>query len=515
MYVAQAAHGALIALRMLTPEATPAAVRARALREARALAALEHPGIARVLGTGEQNGVGWIALDMAQGIDLGQLVSDRGALAPVLAVKYSIQIAEALAAAHDAGVVHRGIHPNNAVLASDGRIVLVDFAFVDAESDVAASDLASAYFAPEQIEHGRADERSDIWALGCTLFALLVGGPPFGKGGPTTTTAILRGEPSFPSTIPSAVRHAVSACLRKSAFARIASPREFAGMLRESLDGMRESPEVPERASLTRVATGRPAATTARPSRPSVQPSAAGSPGTARLSSRPPASAGRGLLPAAASPWAAPQVAGPSSASRLALSRGRVKGTAVRAIVRWFADTYGTAAMCRVGELASPELRAFLRPDDPTSGIMASGWYDTMLVGEVLDVFERVASPSDPSDFSDRVGEALARDNVYGVYRTLFRLVASPALMEANAQRVWQTYVDEGSLAVRLYGPAALEARVRGWSRHHPTVCRTMQPAMEHVLRAVGYRSVSVTRTRCVSRGDGLCEFDVRFGAPR
>jgi hypothetical protein len=144
---------------------------------------------------------------------------------------------------------------------------------------------------------------------------------------------------------------------------------------------------------------------------------------------------------------------------------------------------------------------------------MASGWYDTPLVGELLDVLERVAMPTDPTEFCARVGEALARDNVHGVYRALFRLIASPTLIEANAHRVWQTYVDEGSLTVRL-GPHGFDARIRGWSRHHSTVCRTMQPTIEHVLRAVGYKSVSVARMRCVARGDGVCEFEVRLQPP-
>ena len=175
---------------------------------------------------------------------------------------------------------------------------------------------------------------------------------------------------------------------------------------------------------------------------------------------------------------------------------------------------YGESALVRVADLASPDLRALFRPGDPASGIMASGWYDTPLVGELLDALERVAAPTDPSDFCSRVGEALARDNVHGVYRALFRLIASPALIEANAQRVWQTYVDEGTLTVRLAGQQGFEARIRGWSRHHPTVCRTMQPTIEHVLRAVGYKAVSVARTRCIARGDGVCEFEVRFNGP-
>jgi hypothetical protein len=169
--------------------------------------------------------------------------------------------------------------------------------------------------------------------------------------------------------------------------------------------------------------------------------------------------------------------------------------------------------MARVVDLASPELRGLLRPGDPASGIMASAWYDTLRVGELLDTLERVAAPTEPSEFCSRVGEALARDNVNGVYRALFRLIASPALIEANAQRIWQTYVDEGTLTVRLSGQRAFEAKIRGWSRHHPTVCRTVLPAIEHVLREVGYRGVSVARTRCVARGDGLCEFEARLEA--
>jgi predicted hydrocarbon binding protein len=190
-----------------------------------------------------------------------------------------------------------------------------------------------------------------------------------------------------------------------------------------------------------------------------------------------------------------------------------MKGAAVRAVVAWFAEAYGDPALAKVSELASPELRACLRVGDPACGVMASGWYETPLVGELLEVLERVACPFDPTEFRARIGEAIARDNVNGVYRALFRLIASPQLLEANSQRVWQTYVDEGTLTVRVKGPELFEARIRGWSRHHPSVCRTLRPTIEHVLRAVGYRQPAVTRTHCVAQGDGLCAFEVRWDA--
>jgi len=197
-----------------------------------------------------------------------------------------------------------------------------------------------------------------------------------------------------------------------------------------------------------------------------------------------------------------------SSTMRVAVSRGRIKGTAVRAGVAWFGEMYGDAALERVVELASPELRALLRPGDPVFGLIASGWYDTLLIGELLELVEHVAAPADPIAFGGRVAEAIARDNVGGVYRALFRLVASPPLLEANAQRVWHTYIDEGTMNVSLGASGSFEARVRGWSRHHPAVCRMLRAMLESLLRAVGYTALVVERTQCAGLGDPCCVFE-------
>jgi len=185
-----------------------------------------------------------------------------------------------------------------------------------------------------------------------------------------------------------------------------------------------------------------------------------------------------------------------------------VKGTALRAGVAWFGETYGEPGLCRVVELASPGLAQILRKDDFAFGIIASGWYETALVGELLSLIERVASPADTEAFAAKVAEAIARDNVNGVYRALFRLVASPPLLEANSQRVWRTYVDEGTLTVNLKGPGAFEARVRGWIHHDAAVCRMITFMIERLLRAVGYPGLVVERTECVSDGDPHCTFE-------
>ena len=179
----------------------------------------------------------------------------------------------------------------------------------------------------------------------------------------------------------------------------------------------------------------------------------------------------------------------------------------MRAGLLWYAESYGEPLLAKVFDQASPELRSVLREGDPAFGIMASAWYETALMGELLDLLDRVAAPEDSAEFSSRLAAAVARDNVNGVYRALFRLIASPPLLEANAQRVWGTYIDEGTLTVRVLAPGSFEGRVRGWSHHHATVCEMLRPFVEHLLRSIGYSALVVERTQCVDNGDGQCLF--------
>jgi hypothetical protein len=193
----------------------------------------------------------------------------------------------------------------------------------------------------------------------------------------------------------------------------------------------------------------------------------------------------------------------------MAVPSGRIKGTAIRAGVTWFSDTYGPPALERVVAAASPELHAMLNLHDPEAfGIIPSGWYDTLLMGELLETLVAVAAPPDRAQFEARIAEAVAKDNVSGVYRALFRLVSSPEQLVANAQRVWRTYVDEGTLTVQLRGPGEFEGRVRGWTRHHPALCSMVRALLERMLRLVGYTALVVDRSECVSRGDGQCVFE-------
>jgi len=174
-------------------------------REARALAALNHPNIATVFsieGPGPEHGRA-IAMELVDGDDLSLLIS-RGALPLAEALPIARQVAEALAAAHDAGIVHRDLKPANIKVRADGMVKVLDFGL--AQHSVADSDSGSgtgphvlpptlthddgltrdgavlgtaAYMAPEQARGVPVDKRADIWAFGVVLFEMLAGGRPF------------------------------------------------------------------------------------------------------------------------------------------------------------------------------------------------------------------------------------------------------------------------------------------------------------------------------------------------
>jgi hypothetical protein len=187
---------------------------------------------------------------------------------------------------------------------------------------------------------------------------------------------------------------------------------------------------------------------------------------------------------------------------------GRLKGTAIRAGLLWFGKIHGAESIVRAYELASPQLQSMLQLSDPACGIIPSGWYDVGCIGELLEILHRVADPPDLEEYENALTTAIADDNVNGIYRSLFKLVSSPSLLVANAQRVWATYVDEGTLIARAPTRGTLEFEARGWTHHHATVCRTVGYMIQNVLRAIGYNGLVVERTQCVGDGDSICAFE-------
>lgn len=167
----------------------------RFFREARAMARLSHPNIVPVYEVGGENELPYFAMELVPGGSLKEMLVRRGPLPPREAATVARDVAEGLAHAHRAGVLHRDVKPGNILLDSQGRARLTDFGLVR-RTDVATLTATDAivgtpqYMSPEQVRGEELDGRSDEFALGVTLYELLAGEPPFRGDNPA---AVLRG----------------------------------------------------------------------------------------------------------------------------------------------------------------------------------------------------------------------------------------------------------------------------------------------------------------------------------
>jgi eukaryotic-like serine/threonine-protein kinase len=167
-----------------------AELRARFVREARAVAAISHPNVVQVFTTGDFDGRPFIAMEYLSGQDLGTIVKSVGPLDSLAAADALLDAAQGLEAAARAGLIHRDVKPSNLVRLDSGGVKVTDFGLakpVDRTNDPALTAMGVVvgtpdYIAPEQARGDDIDSRVDVYALGCTLFFLLVGRPPFRKG---------------------------------------------------------------------------------------------------------------------------------------------------------------------------------------------------------------------------------------------------------------------------------------------------------------------------------------------
>jgi serine/threonine protein kinase len=212
-------------------------------QEARAVAALNHPNIVAMYDVGE----GYLVTELVDGEPIG------GNAGRARALDISAQIADGLAAAHEACIVHRDLKPANVLLRRDGRVKILDFGLAKVDGRAAAEAASSTvtmqtqpgivmgtagYMSPEQVRGRELDARSDIFNIGLILYELLTGERAFrADSGVEVMAAILNQEPApLPETLPLAVRRVVSRCLEKKPEDRFQSAADLAFSLRECMD---------------------------------------------------------------------------------------------------------------------------------------------------------------------------------------------------------------------------------------------------------------------------------------
>lgn len=213
--------------------------------EARHTAALSHPGIASVFDYGEDRRddgtcVAYLVMELVAGQPLSKVMRDRGVLPTNTVVSLLAQTAEALHAAHVAGVVHRDVKPGNLLMLDDGTIKVTDFGIARAANSVALTEVGqiigtAQYISPEQAVGGQATPASDVYSLGVIGYEMLAGHPPFtaDNAGALAMAHVHQAPPPLPATVPAAVGAAISEALAKNPSERPQGADVFAATLRE------------------------------------------------------------------------------------------------------------------------------------------------------------------------------------------------------------------------------------------------------------------------------------------
>src|SRR6185503_20000176 len=232
---------------------------ARFEREARMLAALNHPHIAAIHGVEESHGIRALVLELVEGETLAERIARCGGsgLAMREALDIASQIADALDAAHEKGIVHRDLKPANIKITQDGVVKVLDFGLAKLEPQGSGTDTQSptitingtregvvlgtaAYMSPEQARGQTVDKRADIWAFGCVLYEMLTGRSALSRETVSDTVAgILEREPdltALPTPLPATARRLLQRCLAKDLRLRLRDIGDARLDLRAALD---------------------------------------------------------------------------------------------------------------------------------------------------------------------------------------------------------------------------------------------------------------------------------------
>ena len=215
----------LVAVKVLKPEfREDTGFVAKFQKEAQAAAMLSHPNVVNVFDVGEDRGLYYIVMELIEGITLKNYITKKGKLSVKEATSIAIQVSLGLEAAHNRGIVHRDVKPQNIIISTDGKVKLSDFGIAKASDSntITANVMGSVHYSsPEQVRGGFADAKSDIYSLGITMYEMVTGRVPF-DGDSTVSIAIkhLQEEMVSPSRytpdLPYSLEQIILKCTQKN-----------------------------------------------------------------------------------------------------------------------------------------------------------------------------------------------------------------------------------------------------------------------------------------------------------
>ena len=246
-----------VAIKFLTRNTPGYTVPERLLSEARSASALSHPNVCTIYEVSESDGRPCIVMEFIDGQPLSAIIPPGVGLPIDATVSYGMQIADALAHAHDAGVIHRDLKSANIIVSAQQRLKVLDFGLAVQEMANGVDDETSTvdecrtgsepgtpgtlrYLAPEVLRGERADRQSDIWALGAVLYEMAAGRRPFsGRTPHEISAAILTQSPEpLPAEVPSGLRAIIRTCLTRDRARRYHSASE----VRAALEALQRDP---------------------------------------------------------------------------------------------------------------------------------------------------------------------------------------------------------------------------------------------------------------------------------
>jgi serine/threonine protein kinase/Tfp pilus assembly protein PilF len=244
--------GRRVALKVLRPEVAGSPERRQRFQtEARAVAALNHPGIVTLYSVEEADGEIFLTMELVEGRSLRELIRD-GPLPPARAIALGVQLCDGLASAHAAGVLHRDLKPDNLIVTPEDRVKILDFGLAKllapaTDPGVDAPTLSgpgvtvgtAGYMAPEQALGRRVDARADVFAVGVVLYQMVTGRAPFEGATPVAVFDHLLNRPAAPvaslnAAVPAALAAAIEKAMEKDPGRRHGSARELMESLREA-----------------------------------------------------------------------------------------------------------------------------------------------------------------------------------------------------------------------------------------------------------------------------------------